>query len=142
MVVDADSAWVDMQQARYAGEAAALGTRLKLRSTIFAGLDTFPLPFLAERGVIVTNGNGLNAHTVADYAVMGILVAAKRFDEVVRIADRREWPFVAPGQAELAGSRALVIGYGTIGRLIGHRLAAVEVAAPGAPRPGRTATQP
>src|SRR3546814_8497548 len=71
--------------------------------------STFPLPLLAERGVIVTNGNGLNAHTVADYAVMGILVAAKRFDEVVRIADRREWPFVAPGQAELAGSRALVI---------------------------------
>src|SRR3546814_18070381 len=69
MVVDADIAWVDMQQARYAGEAAARGTRLKWLSTIFAGLDTFPLPLLAERGVIVTNGNGLNAHTVADYAV-------------------------------------------------------------------------
>src|SRR3546814_11805672 len=62
MVVDADIAWVDMQQARYAGEAAARGTRLKWLSTIFAGLDTFPLPLLAERGVIVTNGNGLNAH--------------------------------------------------------------------------------
>src|SRR3546814_7646675 len=58
MVVDADIAWVDMQQARYAGEAAARGTRLKWLSTIFAGLDTFPLPLLAARGVIVTNGNG------------------------------------------------------------------------------------
>src|SRR3546814_17092771 len=115
MVVDADIAWVDMQQARYAGEAAARGTRLKWLSTIFAGLDTFPLPLLAERGVIVTNGNGLNAHTVADYAVMGILVASKRFDEVVRIADRRDWPFVAPAQAELAGRPAPVIGNRPIG---------------------------
>src|SRR3546814_14603823 len=71
---------------------------------------------------------------------MGILVAAKRFDEVVRIADRREWPFVAPGQAELAGSRALVIGYGTIGRLIGHRLAAFDVAVTGVTRSGRDET--
>ncbi|RIA45697.1 phosphoglycerate dehydrogenase-like enzyme [Hephaestia caeni] len=140
MVVDADIAWVDMQQPRYAGEAVARGTRIKWLSTIFAGLDTFPLPLLKERGVIVTNGNGLNAHTVADYAVMGILVAAKRFDEVVRIADRREWPFAAPGQAELAGSRALVIGYGTIGRLIGHRLAAFDVAVTGVTRSGRDET--
>src|SRR3546814_14997646 len=71
MVVDADIAWVDMQQARYAGEAAARGTRLKWLSTIFAGLDTFPLPLLAERGVIVTNGNGLNAHTRSEERRVG-----------------------------------------------------------------------
>src|SRR3546814_20986171 len=71
---------------------------------------------------------------------MGSLVAAKRFDEVVRIADRREWPFVAPGQAELAGSRALVIGYGTLGRLLGHRLAAFDVAVTGVTRSGRDET--
>src|SRR3546814_6583384 len=53
---------------------------------------------------------------------------------------RREWPFVAPGQAELAGSRALVIGYGTIGRLIGHRLAAFDVAVTGVTRSGRDET--
>jgi len=49
----------------------------------------------------VTNGSGVNAHTVAEYAVMGALIAAKRYDEVVRAADRHEWPLDAPGKLEL-----------------------------------------
>src|SRR3546814_10132508 len=71
---------------------------------------------------------------------MGSLVDGKLVGEVVRIADRREWVFVARGQAERAGSRALVIGYGTIGRLIGHRLAAFDVAVTGVTRSGRDET--
>ncbi len=140
MAVDADIAWLDMQHSRYAGEAAARATHLKWLSTIFAGLDAFPLDLLRERGAIVTNGSGLNAYTVAEYAVMGVLVAAKRFDEVVRIADRHEWSTNAPGRTELFGTTALVIGYGTIGRLIGERLAAFGVAVTGVTRSGRDDT--
>jgi phosphoglycerate dehydrogenase-like enzyme len=140
MAVDADIAWLDMQRSRYAGEAAAKATHLKWLSTIFAGLDAFPLDLLKERGVIVTNGSGLNAYTVAEYAVMGVLVAAKRFDEVVRIADRHEWSIDAPGRIELYGTRALIVGYGTIGRLIGERLTAFGVEVTGVTRSGRDST--
>lgn len=140
MVVDADIAWVDQQRSRIAGEIAAKGERLKWLFSMFAGLDAFPLDLLRERGVTVTNGTGLNAVTVAEYAVMGMLVAAKRFDEVVRIADRHEWTTNPPGRMEFDGTRALILGYGTIGRLIGDRLTAFGVAVTGVTRSGRDGT--
>lgn len=139
-VVDADIAWVDMQRPQWTGEAVAAGTRLKWVSTIYAGLDAFPLPLLKKRGTVLTNGVGINAIAVAEYAVMGVLTAAKRFDEVVRIADRHEWTTQAPGQIELFETSALIIGYGSIGRLIGERLAAFGVAVTGVTRSGRDGT--
>ncbi len=140
MVADADIAWVDMQRPQWTGEAVAAGTRLKWVSTIYAGLDAFPLPLLKQRGTILTNGVGINAVAVAEYAVMGVLAAAKRFDEVVRIADRHEWTIQAPGQIELLDTTALIIGYGAIGKLIGDRLTAFGVSVTGVTRTGRDGT--
>ena len=141
MIADADIAWVDMQPTRLVAETIeAAGPRLKWVSTIYAGLDAFPLDILAARDVTLTNGAGINAVTVAEYAVMGVLVAAKRFDTVLRAQDRHDWLKDAPGKIELAGTRALVIGYGTIGRLIGDRLAAFGVTVTGVTRSGRDGT--
>jgi phosphoglycerate dehydrogenase-like enzyme len=124
LVVDADIAWLDNNRPdEWARNVEAAG-QLKWLSTIYAGLDALDTELLRRRGTRVTNGSGVNAHTVAEYAVMGALVAAKRFDQVVRAADRREWPADAPGKQELFDSDALVIGYGTIGRMIGERLTA------------------
>lgn len=141
MIADADIAWVDMQPTHLVAEALhAAGPRLKWVSTIYAGLDAFPLDVLRVNGVTLTNGSGINAITVAEYAVMGVLVAAKRFDTVLRAQDRRDWLKDAPGKIELAGTAALVIGYGTIGRMIGDRLAAFGVAVTGVTRSGRDGT--
>jgi phosphoglycerate dehydrogenase-like enzyme len=141
MIADADIAWVDMHpQGLVADAVRAAGPELKWVSTIYAGLDTFPLDVLRETDAILTNGSGINAVTVAEYAVMGILVAAKRLDQVVRAQDRREWLQDAPGKLELQDSRALIIGYGTIGRLIGDRLKAFGVAVTGVTRSWRDDT--
>lgn len=140
MVADADIAWVDMQRPGDTGAVASAGTRLRWVSTIYAGIDAFDTQALKARGTILTNGVGINAIAVAEYAVMGVLAAAKRFDEVVRIADRRTWTQDAPGRIELTGTRALIIGYGTIGRLIGDRLAAFDVSVTGVTRSGREGT--
>ena len=140
-IAEADIAWVDLQPPQLTGDVmAAAGPRLRWISTIYAGLDTFPLALLRDRDIALTNGAGINAVTVAEYAVLGILTAAKRLDEVVRAHDRHEWLADAPGKRELDGSRALVIGYGTIGRLIGARLAAFGVAVTGVTRSGRDGT--
>lgn len=140
-IVDADIAWVDMQPTSLVADTIrAAGPKLRWVSTIYAGLDAFPLDFLRERHVTVTNGAGVNAIAVAEYAVMGVLVGAKRFDEVLRAHDRREWPKDAPGKIELAESRALIVGYGTIGRMIGDRLAAFGVEVTGVTRSGREGT--
>lgn len=138
MIADADIAWVDME--KFAGVAETIrasGPNLKWVSTIYAGLDAFPLDVLRERRVIVTNGVGINAIAVAEYAVMGVLVAAKRFDAIVRAADAHEWLREPPGMTELYGTKALIVGLGAIGRVIGERLAAFGIAVTGVTRSGR-----
>jgi len=140
-IVDAEIAWVDMQPTRLVAETIeASGPALKWVSTLYAGLDAFPLDRLRDRGITVTNGAGINAVAVAEYAVMGVLAAAKRLDQVVRAYDRAEWPRDAPGKVELDGTTALVVGYGTIGRMIGDRLAAFGVDVTGVTRSGRDGT--
>lgn len=140
MVADADIGWVDINKPALWAEAVAAGTKLKWLSTIYAGLDALDTKALLQRGTRVTNGSGVNAHTVAEYAVMGCLVAAKRYDEVVRAADCHEWPLEAPGKLELFETAALVIGYGTIGKLIGERLAGFGVTVTGVTRSGAEGT--
>ena len=141
MIADADIAWVDMQPTRLVAEAIrAAGPNLKWVSTIYAGLDALPLDVLRAKGATLTNGAGINAVAVAEYAVMAMLVAAKRFDTVLRAGQRHEWLGDAPGKVELDGTRALVVGYGTIGRLIGERLAAFGVGVDGVTRSGRAGT--
>ena len=122
MLPGAEIGWLDNNRPAEWARTVAAATDLKWLSTIYAGLDALDKPLLIERGVRVTNGSGVNAHTVAEYAVMGALVAAKRYDEVVRAADRHEWPTDAPGKLELYESNVLILGYGTIGRLIGERM--------------------
>jgi phosphoglycerate dehydrogenase-like enzyme len=141
MIADAEIAWVDMQPTAHVAEAIrASGLTLKWVSTIYAGLDAFPLDLLRSRGVTLTNGVGINAIAVAEYAVMGVLVAAKRYDEVVRAQDRHEWPKDAPGKTELADTRALIIGMGAIGGMIADRLRAFGVDVTGVTRSGRDGT--
>ena len=140
MVADADIGWVDNNGPANWARAVAAGRKLQWLSTIYAGLDPLDKDQLRAQGTRVTNGSGVNAHTVAEYAVMGALVAAKRYDQVVRIADTHVWPFDAPGKLELYETHVLVIGYGTIGRLIGERLAAFGVTVTGVTRTGAPGT--
>jgi len=140
LIADADVAWLDLLSIRQIGPAVAKGVRLKWLSTMAAGVESLDLAMLRERGTILTNGSGLNAAAVADYAVLGVLAAAKRYDTVVRMADRHQWVVDAPGRLELEGSRALILGMGTIGAAIGKRLAAFDVEVTGVTRSGRDGT--
>ena len=101
--------------------------KLKWLNSIYAGLDFLPHDLLRERGVTVTHGAGINAITIAEYVLMGALDIAKGYREVVRAQDRKEWLLDSPGKRELAGSKALLLGYGAIGKLVEQRLAAFEV---------------
>ncbi|MEL7447550.1 MAG: NAD(P)-dependent oxidoreductase, partial [Pseudomonadota bacterium] len=86
-----------------------------------------PMDVLIEREITVTNGAGINAITIAEYVVMGMLNIAKGYRDVMRAAERREWLQDSPGKRELAGSKALLLGYGAIGKLIQPRLEAFDV---------------
>ena len=141
LIADADIAWVDMEKsALVADTIRAAGPNLKWVSTIYAGLDAFPLDLLRAKGAVITNGAGINAIPVAEYAVMGVLAAAKRFDQIVRSADRHEWLLEAPGMTEIEGTKALIIGLGAIGRLIGEKFAGLGIEVTGVTRSGRDGT--
>lgn len=122
MAPEAEIGWLDMQVPADTGRAIALGEKLRWVTTIYAGLDAFPLDLLKARGTVLTNGVGVNTNAVAEYAVLGMLALAKDFPAVVRAGDRQDWLRDSPGKVELEGGRALIIGYGAIGRRIGQML--------------------
>ena len=124
----AEIGWFDMYDKDAMAETMRAATGLRWLNSIYAGLDGMPLDLLHARGCVVTNGKGINAITIAEYVVMGMLTIAKGWREVVHAQDRHEWLLDSPGKIELAGSRALLIGYGAIGQLIETRLAAFDVA--------------
>lgn len=123
----AEIGWFDLYQPSGMDKAIRLATKLKWLNSVYAGVDFFPLDVLRERGVILTNGTGINAITIAEYVVMGMLTVAKGYREVVRAQDRHEWLLDSPGKVELAGSRALILGYGAIGQKVERMLQGFDV---------------
>jgi phosphoglycerate dehydrogenase-like enzyme len=124
---DAEIGWFDLYQQGQMAEAIEKATKLKWLNSVYAGVDFFPLDLLRKRGVVLTNGVGINAITIAEYVVMAMLTVAKGYREVVRAQDRQEWLLESPGKVELSGSRALIVGYGAIGQLVERRLAGFDV---------------
>ncbi|MEO0907481.1 MAG: D-2-hydroxyacid dehydrogenase [Pseudomonadota bacterium] len=126
-VKGAEIGWFDMNDKEAMAATLRAATDLKWLNSIYAGLDFLPMDVLIERGITVTNGVGINAVTIAEYVVMGMLNIAKGYRDVMRAAERHEWLLDSPGKRELAGSKALVLGYGAIGKLIKPRLEAFDV---------------
>jgi phosphoglycerate dehydrogenase-like enzyme len=123
----ADIGWFDMYDKNDMAETISAATNLKWLNSIYAGVDGMPIPLLRDRGVMVTNGAGINAITIAEYVVMGMLTMAKGYRDVVHAQARHDWLQDSPGKIELFGSKALLLGYGAIGKLIEERLNAFQV---------------
>ena len=118
----ADIGWFDLNDKAEMFKIISAATNLKWLNSIYAGVDGMPLAQLKAQGTVVTNGAGINAITIAEYVVMGMLTVAKGYREVVRAQDKHEWLQDSPGKVELFGSKALLLGYGAIGKLIEERL--------------------
>jgi len=124
---EAEIGWFDMYDQQAMADTVRAASNLKWLNSIYAGLDFLPMDVLVERNVIVTNGTGINAITIAEYVVMGMLTIAKGYRDVVRAQERHEWLLDSPGKRELSGSKALLLGFGAIGKLIKARLDAFDV---------------
>lgn len=125
---EAEIGWFDLHEKPAVLMAIERARNLRWLNTVYAGVDWLPLADFAARGVTLTNGSGLTAVQVAEWAVMSMLVVAKDYREVGRAQERHEWLFPAPpGIRDLAGSRALILGHGAIGHAVARRLEAFEV---------------
>ena len=122
LATEAEIGWFDMYDKGDMALTISRATRMKWLNSVYAGVDGMPLELLAERGVTVTNGAGINAITIAEYVIMGMLTVAKGYRDVVHAQDRQQWLHDSPGKVELFGSKALLLGYGAIGKLIEERL--------------------
>jgi phosphoglycerate dehydrogenase-like enzyme len=123
----ADIGWFDLNDKAEMFKIISAATSLKWLNSIYAGIDGMPLNQLAAQNTAVTNGAGINAITIAEYVVMGMLSVAKGYRDVVRAQDKHIWLQDSPGKVELFGSKALLIGYGAIGTLVEERLKAFGV---------------
>jgi phosphoglycerate dehydrogenase-like enzyme len=116
--------FIDAAEIRLAVEAANGARRI---STHAAGVDHYPLARIQQKGMLLTKGSGAGAVPIAESVVLYMLSAAKSFPYFVESSARGEWPTQRLRAMELAGSRALIVGYGAIGRAVGERLLAFGV---------------
>jgi phosphoglycerate dehydrogenase-like enzyme len=123
----AEIGWFDMYGKADMFAIISAATNMKWLNSIYAGVDGMPLAQLKAQGCMVTNGAGINAITIAEYVVMAMLTVAKGYRDVVRAQEKHEWLMDSPGKVELYGSKALLLGYGAIGKLIEERLTAFNV---------------
>jgi phosphoglycerate dehydrogenase-like enzyme len=133
-VAGAEVLWLDFLPRPQIETLLREATGLRWVFTRGAGMDRQPLELYRERGLLLTNGAGLAAGPIAESLVLAMLAAAKRFPDLVRAQDRSEWLPRPPGLGELQGTRALVLGYGEIGRAAAARLAGFGVEVTGVRR--------
>lgn len=109
----------------YAEEMDAL-PNLRIICVSGAGYEKVDVPAAQQRGIVVTNGAGVNASTVADHALALLLALVRdipRNDASVR---QGEWRKVM--RPSMAGKRVGIIGLGAVGLAIARRLVGFDMA--------------
>lgn len=104
-----------------AEEIAAL-PNLKIITVLGAGYEQVDLPAAAARGIMVTNGAGVNASAVADHAMALLLAAVRDIPGADASVRRGEWRKCM--RPSLAGKRLGIIGLGAVGLEIAQRAGA------------------
>ena len=101
-----------------ADEIAAL-PRLEMICSLGVGYENIDLAAAAARGIVVTNGPGANAVSVADHAMALLLGAARHLPQADAWVRQGHWSgFMGP---QVSGKRLGILGLGTIGLEIARR---------------------
>ncbi|NJQ01898.1 D-2-hydroxyacid dehydrogenase [Streptomyces zingiberis] len=93
--------------------------------TASAGVDRLLFPALTSSDAVITNARGIFEQPIAEYVAGLVLAMAKDFPGTWELQRRREWRHRET--MRVAGSRAVVVGSGPIGRAVGRTLAALGV---------------
>ncbi|WP_397452412.1 2-hydroxyacid dehydrogenase [Pseudomonas sp. NA-150] len=108
----------------YAEEIAAL-PHLEIICVIGAGYEHVDLAAAQARGIVVTNGAGVNAPSVADHAMSLLLAMVRDIPQADASVRRGEWRKVT--RPSLAGKRLGILGMGAVGIAIAKRAAGFDM---------------
>lgn len=101
-----------------------------------AGVDALLSPQVRESEVVVTNSRGVFDTAIAEYVLGQVLSFAKDLPGSLRLQGEQRWQHRE--SERVAGSRALVVGTGPIGRAIARLLRAAGMEVSGSGRRERT----
>lgn len=119
----ADVLFVHDFQIRTVPDAWPSADRLCWLHMAATGVDTVMFPELRDSDVVVTNTRGVFDGAIAEYALGQILVFAKDLAGSLRLQQRHVWRHRE--SESVAGTTALIVGTGSIGRAIARLLRAV-----------------
>ncbi|MBN2906804.1 MAG: hypothetical protein JXJ18_08860 [Rhodobacteraceae bacterium] len=97
---------------------------LRVISKHGVGVDNIPVTAALERGLIVTNTPGANAHAVAEHTMMLMLALARRAMAMDASARAGFAGQMTLGPVDLEGRGIVIAGYGAIGRRVAQLCAA------------------
>lgn len=103
-----------------AEQIAAL-PKLEVICALGAGYENINLAAAAARGVIVTNGPGVNNASVADHAMMLLMAIARGVVQVDAAVRRGEWAQSRQMRPSISGKKLGILGLGSIGEQIARR---------------------
>jgi glyoxylate/hydroxypyruvate reductase A len=89
---------------------------------------------LARSGLVFTTAAGVHGVPLAEFTLLGMLYFAKKMPTLAQWQRERHWERFTSGQ--LAGTTAVLVGLGGVGREIARSLAALGVQVRGCGRPG------
>jgi phosphoglycerate dehydrogenase-like enzyme len=98
-------------------------TELRVIQTLSAGVDW--LLAAAPRGVTVCDARGARDGAVSEWVLAAVLALTKHLPELRDRQREHRWKATEPH--DLAGRTVLILGYGSIGKALERRLAALEV---------------
>ncbi|MFE5739495.1 D-2-hydroxyacid dehydrogenase [Streptomyces celluloflavus] len=113
------------------------GPRPRWVHTASAGVDRVLGPALIADDTVVTNARGIYEQPIAEYVAGLVIAMAKDFHGSWELQRQRRWQHRET--LRLAGTRAVVVGSGPIGRAIGNTLKALGIAVELVGRRERTA---
>jgi (S)-sulfolactate dehydrogenase len=118
------------------GSVLAAFDRLKVIGRLGVGLDNIDVPAAEAMGVEVCPAVGANAASVAEYVMAACLITLRNIWQSSEAVLAGKWPRNQLMFNEVQGKRLGLIGFGSIGREVARRAAALGMEVVATDRPG------
>lgn len=99
---------------------------LKWIQAFSAGVNTYPLKEVRDRGIILTNSSGVHGPQMTDHIMGMILSFSRALLPSIRNQKKKEWKTDYP-LSELTNKEMLVVGAGSIGKLLARKAKAFDM---------------